>query len=181
LRDDGRIEMPIYSSHQDMFGQCWSLIEDSDALWRIYSPNGKGLMIQTTAKKFLLIKEIMHGLLGRMDYSNFDNIKDFPQDLLEMALIKRKAFEHEQEVRLITHADMVKGEWTGNPYISIDLNPLEFIEKIVIDPRADDRFVTAIVKYCKRAGFKITPTKSSLYSFDPYKSIKFYRKWVDAE
>ncbi len=181
MRDDGSLEMPIHSSHENMYGQCWSLNADSDALWRIYSPNREGLMIKSTAKKFLLIKEIMHGLLGRVIYSNFDDSKDFPQGSLEMALVKRKAFEHEIEVRLITVAEMVKGEWNGSPFISLDLNPMEFIEEIVIDPRAEEWFVTTVIDYCKRVGFKIIPFQSKLYSFNPYKSIKFYKQWVAVE
>jgi hypothetical protein len=48
---------------------------------------------------------------------------------------------------------------------------------ITIDPRADERYVEVVQKYCKRAAFAIQPVKSSLYG-DPYKQTGIIRKFV---
>lgn len=61
---EGNPTPPLYSFHQDLFAQCWSLVEESDAMWRIYSPSRTGLRLQTTATKFELIGGTAVGYLG---------------------------------------------------------------------------------------------------------------------
>jgi hypothetical protein len=33
------------------YGQCWSLTRESDAMWRIYSPDKNGVKVKTTIRK----------------------------------------------------------------------------------------------------------------------------------
>lgn len=157
---------------KDLYGQCWSLEGVSDALWRIYSRDGEGILIQTTVEKFDLIKEITHGMLSPVIY--YDNLKQVSKKLsletkdnssLTQGLFKRKAFEHEKEVRLITLKDDVNIKNNGDSCsrLEISLNPLDFIDSIIIDPRGKDWYVKTITEYCKRCGFKIIPQKSDLY------------------
>jgi len=35
----------------DIFGQCWSLHEETDAMWRIYAPDKMGVKIKTSVEK----------------------------------------------------------------------------------------------------------------------------------
>src|SRR5690242_11445926 len=37
--------------HRSWFGQCWTTNEDSDAMWRIYSHDQKGVRVGTTIRK----------------------------------------------------------------------------------------------------------------------------------
>jgi hypothetical protein len=37
--------------HKDLYGQCWTLKEESDAIWRIYSPTKGGVCISSTIRK----------------------------------------------------------------------------------------------------------------------------------
>lgn len=46
---DLRISFEGYSNY--IFGQCWTLSEETDALWRIYSPNRDRVQIKTTIVK----------------------------------------------------------------------------------------------------------------------------------
>jgi len=171
---DGKISFPGWTIFNDMYGQCWSLEGSSDALWRIYSPHREGLLLQTSVKKFELMKnQIKFGMLSPIIYyddlmQTFKYIKTvkFPKNFFIDAFLKRKAFEHEKEVRLITLNDerCLRKRIKECRYIEIELNPLDFIEGILIDPRASDQYVTAIKKYCERAGFTIVPEKSDLYS-----------------
>jgi hypothetical protein len=154
-----------------MYGQCWTRYDESDALWRIYSPNKEGLLVKTTAKKFSLYENIHLGYLGYVHYfKNFGEIdlkKDYKPPYMG-CLLKRKAFQHEGEIRLIVHYDniddSVETKKYDMPKINIKVNPFDFIEDIVIDPRSSDWFVQSIFKYCYRAGFNIIPRKSALYS-----------------
>ena len=77
---------------------------------------------------------------------------------LKRGLYKRKAFKFEQEVRLISNN--IKKEMST--HVVCKLNPFEFIENILIDPRGSDWLVETIKAYCSRKGFKITPIKSDL-------------------
>src|SRR5258705_3729434 len=51
VNDKGEVEQPWYSFHQDIFGQSWTLLEESDAMWRIYSPTRTGLQLKTSVGK----------------------------------------------------------------------------------------------------------------------------------
>lgn len=135
-------------------------------------------MISTTVKKIKEIKNIRFATLGKVKYIDFNNSDEFPTRPLEQALVKRFAFEHEKEGRLITEVDLVKDAKFGDSHINIDINPINFIEEITIDPRAEDWFSNSIIESCKRVGFKIEPKKSSLYQFDSAESLRYYRRWI---
>lgn len=185
MHEDGHISYPIYSIHQEFYGQCWSLNGESDALWRIYSPNREGVLIKTTARKFKLMKELRFALLGKVKYTkSFKDIKISGSH--ESGLIKRDAFQHEQEVRLIAALHHIRGyddyrEKDLPPFVNIKIKPLEFIEDVIIDPRAATWFVDTVQKYCKRANFSFIPQKSKLYSNDIFENLQMYRRWVPVE
>src|SRR3954464_412921 len=50
----GEEERPGYSFHEDIFGQSWTRLAESDAMWRIYSPTKTGLQLKTSVRKFEL-------------------------------------------------------------------------------------------------------------------------------
>jgi len=111
----------------------------------------------------------------------FLNPRQVEYERFTEGFLKRKAFEHEAEVRLVTADEpncLVQGFLPDDaPRCYFDLDPLEFIERITIDPRADERYVEVVQKYCKRAAFAIQPVKSSLYG-DPYAHTHLVRKYV---
>ena len=50
-----------YSGYAKLiFGNCWTLNQDNDATWRIYSPDKRRVKIKTTVKK-------LHGLANKVD------------------------------------------------------------------------------------------------------------------
>src|SRR5574341_673697 len=92
------------------FGTSWSLLSESDAMWRIYSQDKMGVQIQTSVKKlesalsrFEFPKEYLEiedhfdikYAVGKVNYNPADN----PSSALEHFLIKREAFKHEEEIR----------------------------------------------------------------------------------
>lgn len=165
----------MHEVSSSLYGQCWSLLPESDAMWRIYSTNKEGLMLQTSTVKFSLMSSIRHGLLAPVLYYSDLNAgiaslseHGFP-DPFALAFLKRKAFEHEREVRLITCSgtDYIGFDANNSATVGVCLDPTEFIETVVIDPRADAWYVDAMRSYCRRAGFPFRPEKSLLYSRDP--------------
>lgn len=189
-RDNGDLSYPNWSIDEKMYGNCWSLSEESDALWRIYSPNSDGLKIQTSVKKFSLFNDVYHGLLAPIIY--YDNLlealneleakKEYPKPF-SRAFLKRNAFTHEQEVRLVTIDDgrCMKSRGNKKDFINLDINPFEFIESVTIDPRADSWYVNTIKKYCNRAEFNFIPTKSNLYNPDIFEQTKIVVKFRPVE
>lgn len=167
IRDRDSIEK------KELIGQSWSMEDVSDALWRIYSKEKEGIMIQTTVRKFGLIKGIKIAMLGPVIYyedleeilNKIENPMDY-DGISELGFYKRKAFEHEKEVRLITlnDSEYVDGLCQDSGHFLFELDPIEFIEGIIIDPRSEEWYVDTIKYYCKRAGLLISPLKSDLYS-----------------
>lgn len=169
-------EFPYF---QNMFTHCWSLEGNSDALWRIYSKEKEGILIETTVKKFKLIKGIKKAVLAPVIYYNdlefvLNKIKEIPpyDTFFGSSFLKRNAFKHEKEVRLVTlneegYIDYKREECA---HINFGLDSKEFIENIIIDPRADDWYVDTIKSYCLRVGLSCIPKKSDLYSKDIFKS-----------
>lgn len=181
----GRPNSPLYSFHQYIFGQCWSLVQESDAMWRIYSPSRTGIQIASSVDKFKLIGGFNRSYLGKVVY--FETISDLikkassPKSPFDDALFKRIAFIHEREVRFLTHGDFLdqfKPKWTQ---ISLPVDPSTFIESVTIDPRSDDWYVDTIARYCERIGLAVKPVKSSLYESDPHLKIGLVKKWVPVE
>jgi hypothetical protein len=41
----------LASLRDHWYGLCWTTNEDSDAMWRIYSPDKKGVRVKTTIRK----------------------------------------------------------------------------------------------------------------------------------
>lgn len=179
----GEIHFEKDSICEDLFGQCWTTKKESDAMWRIYSPNKEGIKIKTSIKKLKEIQGVKFSLISKVHY--YENLidglnyieekkqifKSQHRVLLE-GLIKRDAFKHEEEVRLLILNDRKYIDKTiekGN-YIDFKVNIFDFIEEISIDPRAKEYYVETIVEYCKRADFKIVPKKSDLYGVIPNKN-----------
>ena len=183
--EEGNPDPPLYSFHQELFAQSWSLVDESDAMWRIYSPNRNGLRLQSSVAKFSLIDGVKRSYLGEVVY--FETVQELltlaksRRSSFHEALFKRTAFQHEREVRLLTHAQFLEEFEPGSTHISLSLDPSAFIEGIAIDPRAEDWYVAAIVGYCKKAELHCMPVKSALYESDPHLKLGLARRWVPVD
>ncbi|MGA3284503.1 MAG: DUF2971 domain-containing protein [Verrucomicrobiota bacterium] len=186
--DDGPIQFSLWNIHESMFGQCWSLHKESDAMWRIYSQQNEGVVVETSVKKFDLLQDIKYAALGPVIYyddlkvalSQIDRSRNGEYEIFTGAFLKRRAFEHEKEVRLVTMDDercIVKRPPDGALRFYVDLDPSKFIEGITVDPRADDRHVETLQKYCQRAGLPVEPVKSMLYG-NLYEQTRLVRRYV---
>lgn len=105
------------------YGQCWTYNQDSDAMWRIYSPKKDGVKVSTTIRK--LFSSIFNTpdpfahlkyFIGKVNYLEREDIEGYiikTTTFNELALggsangfaqtlcMKRKEFSHESEVRLL--------------------------------------------------------------------------------
>lgn len=143
-------EIIEYNHHKYFYGQCWTLHKASDAMWRIYSKNKKGVRIRTTIRK-LANSLSQSGVklpdatcyLGRVRYLSARKITKFSNEiyddgsvsvdnLFHTLLVKRLAFKHEKEVRLL-YSDVTHD--TLDMEFSYDINPNELIDQLMLDPR----------------------------------------------
>lgn len=168
-----------FDFHKDIYGQCWTLNKASDAMWRIYSHDHRGIRIKTTVRK--LLSSLYHGgahqpdmfcVIGRVEYLTEKRLLEFANgiyhdgalskdDLFGSLLVKRKAFKHENEVRLL-YFDTEKN--VGGKLFRYTVAPHELIEQIMIDPRISYREYQEMKSEIKeRTGFSGDIRRSLLY------------------
>lgn len=118
--DNGWHQLKADSEIPVLFGQSWTILQESDALWRIYFHNKDSVRIETTARKLLdtvyVDDDSMASLwLGLVDYSkdiedlHKEAIKECEKDTYQLwqeylpatLFNKRPAFSHEKEFRVI--------------------------------------------------------------------------------
>lgn len=168
-------------------GQCWTYENDSDAMWRIYSPDCQGVMIETSVGSFHEIKNLRRAVLGKVLYFNKDNYIEKRYEIANNKsycyagdmVLKREAFKHENEVRFLVCLQgylELENCWDV-PVVGFDIDIFSFIKSIKFDPRADDWFVNTMKKYCLSKGLKCLVEKSDLYQRDFYKKTRFVRKY----
>jgi hypothetical protein len=168
---------------EDWYGQCWTLKEDTDAMWRIYSHCKEGVKVRTTIRK--LFDSFYDGsdkfadlkfLIGKVQYWKESDIVDFMSSVhfyndvalggqatgfAKLLCVKREAFEHEREVRLLFQ-DLDPKRSTGNVTLfDFDVNAI--IEDVVIDPRLDEAQVAAFRDDILAAGCTLPVSQSPLY------------------
>ena len=128
-------------------GICFTKDYDNDAMWRQYADKKENpskaeeyLCIETTVADILNaidISQVLNAFIAPVIYLDIDKysgdqlfnnnyMKDYP-DSCYMAFVKRKAFDHENEIRLVAS---LKGENGGAKKINIDIR---FIKKIIVN------------------------------------------------
>lgn len=175
-------EIEDYGFHKTVFGQCWTLHNASDAMWRIYSPSNEGIRIKTTIGKLISSMYQAHPshakarcCIGKVDYvtkkkltwhanNTFDESGLALDKMFKSLLLKRTAFEHENEVRLIYQ------HW-GDDFLdhglySYKIDPHKLVDEIMIDPRRSySEFQTIKLIIERSTKYKGKIKRSLLYQF----------------
>lgn len=183
-------ELGDFGFKDDLYAQCWTTAAATDAIWQIFSNGTDGVRIRTTAGKLLrsLADHVpadtapLCCFLGTVQYKTKKGLVRFSQDhfanglgsdgkiIASSLLVKRRAFSHEKEVRLI--------HWRLNgspkerdlfPY-PIDLHSL--IDQIMLHPQLKKPEADKLkAEIAKRTGFKGELKRSLLYG--PPKGFQF--------
>lgn len=177
-----------------VYGQSWTLLEESDAMWRIYSKLDRNsanyldetaVKIKTTAQKLFDViytedKDMASSYIGKVKYLSQDDFRKMqdslspmsPMDLNEVFVksyfFKRTPFEHEKEVRpiIIFPPSDAKFGQNGISY-SIDYDCL--IEEMVCDPRLTPEEYRSIRAQLLNLGVKSNiVTHSDLYQLQQH-------------
>ena len=155
------------AAKNEVYGQCWSLHHETDAMWRIYSHDKQGVKVKTKPRElFSALKEHVNNnwelkcFIGKVSYLPLDELSTklsginiFETDgtgIAESLLYKRLEFSHENEVRLIFSGDHHECMADYHPF---KIKPNEIIEEIIFDPRMDAELVLAYSKAIEGQGF----------------------------
>ncbi len=179
------VQMDTISQAHRIYGQCWTTSRDSDAMWRIYSPDKMSVRIKTTIQNIEDITKsaigkglfIMHSHVVYKSQKEIDNyIKTLTcasvmgsNTLQESLFVKRNNFEHEKEYRMIawlTDVDENGKPISYNPeYIELPFAD-NFIQEVYLDPRLTtdeaDMLKSAL---SLRLGGSCSVSQSKLYKF----------------
>ena len=153
---------------------CWHANDyESDAMWKMYGAE-TGVAIRTTCQGLISSladnSSVVH--IGKVQYVDYDTV-NVPSEAVEkyilpLFLCKRKHFEHEREVRALTHdiprekvqIDLSKPVWDdGKPY-TVDLNHL--IDVVVVSPLAQPWFIELVTSVAGKYGLSAEVRQSSM-------------------
>ncbi|EJL6845488.1 hypothetical protein VCSRO70_3498 [Vibrio cholerae] len=180
LRDEQN-QVIEYNIHDRMYGQCWTQERASDAMWRIYSPDKQSVRIRTTIGALLdsismatvnrakcdhCIGKVEYvceqELIGRATATFSENGEITFGGLFRSLLIKRRAFRHENEVRLM-FCDWSETAGLQNVF-KYDIEPHELISQMMLDPRLTYEEAEALkAEIRKQTGYQGDIKRSLLY------------------
>ena len=151
------IKRTIENERRTTFVSCWhSNSGESEALWRLYCPNGStGILIETTADRLIGSLDASDIELGRVKYIDF---KTSFSGFHDRIFWKRKSLAHECEVRAVTK--MHFKEDSGGLSRLIDIEQL--CVSVIPSPFAGAWFPKLVESVVSRYGYNIPVGKSEL-------------------
>ena len=189
VTDPSGAKISIDNLAEDWYGQCWTQNADTDAMWRIYSP-GKdkdGIKVRTTIRKlFDSFYDSADGyaalkfLIGKVQYKTEADIAAFmgkttfrdiafggqATGFARLLCIKREAFAHENEVRLLFQDIDPKRGQRVVALFDFDMNTI--CDEVVLDPRLDATKFAALKAEIVAAGCTLPIAQSPLYQMPKF-------------
>ena len=156
-----------YKSHREKVAiSSWHINEyESFAMWQIFTQNSKGLAIQSTIGRLqnaLQPETNFDQHIGEVNYIDYKKEYIPFDDMFFPFLFKRKSFQYEREVRIIT--DIAENNIKINEGLKINIDINQLIEKIYIHPKSENWYKNLVIQLVKQLGFDFTIEKSDLES-----------------
>jgi hypothetical protein len=162
------------------YGQCWTLVAESDAMWRIYSPTKGGIRVAVKLQDLLdgLVTAVntpsLQAFAGRVLYCTEAEIRAYVKNLsftklmwgstndrfAELLCVKREAFKHEEEVRLLFN--YIDPPQLNNAVFEYPFN-CSAVKDVMLDPRLTELDFNRSKSELNNIGLAVTPTQSTLY------------------
>lgn len=158
-----------YKTHREKVAiSSWHINEyESFAMWQIFTQNSEGLAIQSTIRR---LQKALHPEtnfkqhIGEVNYIDYKKEYIPFDDLFFPFLFKRKSFQYEREVRIITDVSDSETNTKLNEGLKINVDINELIEKIYIHPKSENWYKNLVIELMKQLGFDFTIEKSDLES-----------------
>lgn len=159
--------LDYYKSHREKIViSSWHINEyESFAMWQIFTKNNEGLAIQSTLgrlKKALSSEKRIEQYIGEVNYIDYKKEYIPFEDTFFPFLFKRKSFQYEREVRIIS--DVTENEIKVNDGLKIDVDINTMIEKIYIHPKSENWYKNLVFQLMEQLGFNFNIEKSDLES-----------------
>ena len=156
-----------YKTHREKVAiSSWHINEyESFAMWQIFTQNSEGLAIQSTIGRLQesLVPEInFKQYIGEVNYIDYKKEHIPFDDMFFPFLFKRKSFQYEGEVRLITDIGDSNIKINEGLKINVEINRL--IGKIYIHPKSENWHKNLVIQLVKQLGFDFKIEKSDLES-----------------
>ncbi|OIV43983.1 hypothetical protein [Flavobacterium johnsoniae] len=156
-----------YKTHREKVAiSSWHINEyESFAMWQIFTKNNEGLAIQSTIgrlQKAVKPENNFDQYIGEVNYIDYKKEYIPFDDLFFPFLFKRKSFQYEREVRILT--DTSKNDIKLNDGIKINVDINQLIEKIYIHPKSENWYKKLVIELVERLGFGFEIEKSDLES-----------------
>lgn len=182
LWDDPYEKVLRHKGNAMAYAQCWCTKAVSDAMWRIYSPDRTAVRIRTSWSKLISvgarIKATTHATF-RLDEVKYQSVNEIDARLNKIAeelavsfsmkratdalFYKREAFDFESEVRAIAFLQPQKNHETLE-FLRVGVDPHDFVESILFDPRAEKTYVRMATFYLTNAlNYNGPISRSALY------------------
>ena len=95
--------MLTYILSHNFYAQSWASLDESDALWRIYSHNNTSIRVAVKEEKISQLENVEFKPVKYVKDIKDINIFYNDEHIYEELTKKRLAFKHEEEVRLFNH------------------------------------------------------------------------------
>lgn len=159
--------LQYYKTHRERVAiSSWHINEyESFAMWQIFTQNSEGLAIQSTIGRLqnaLNPENNYKQFIGEVNYIDYKKEYIPFDDMFFPFLFKRKSFQYEREVRIIT--DVAENKITLNDGLKINVNIDQLIEKIYIHPKSENWYKNLVIELVKQLGFDFAIEKSDLES-----------------
>ncbi|HEU4789952.1 MAG TPA: DUF2971 domain-containing protein [Flavobacterium sp.] len=156
-----------YKTHREKVAiSSWHINEyESFAMWQIFTQNSEGLAIQSTVKRLqdaLVPEKNYKQYIGEVNYIDYKKEYIPFDDLFFPFLFKRKSFQYEREVRIIT--DVTENTVKLNDGLKINVDITQLIEKIYIHPKSENWYKNLVIQLVTQLGFDFEIEKSDLES-----------------
>jgi hypothetical protein len=157
----------FYKTHREKVAiSSWHINEyESFAMWQIFTQNSEGLAIQSTIGRLqesLGPETNFNQYIGEVNYIDYKKEHIPFDDMFFPFLFKRKSFQYEREVRIISDIGESTIKINEGLKINVDINQL--IEKIYIHPKSENWYKNLVIQLVKQLGFDFTIEKSDLES-----------------
>ena len=156
-----------YKSHREkVVVSSWHINEyESFAMWQIFTQNSEGLAIQSTTgrlQKALEAEKKSKQYIGSVTYIDYKKEYIPFDDMFFPFMFKRKSFQYEREIRIIS--DLSDSKLSINDGVKIDVDIDQLIEKIYIHPKSENWYKKLVIELVSKLGYQIEIEKSDLES-----------------
>jgi hypothetical protein len=159
--------LKYYKTHREkVVVSSWHINEyESFAMWQIFTGNSEGLAIRSTVNRLqnaLGPENNFDQYIGEVNYIDYKKEYIPFDDAFFPFLFKRKSFQYEREIRIIS--DLSTHDVSINDGIKINVDIEQLIEKIYIHPKSENWYKRLVIELLKQLDFDFTIEKSDLES-----------------